>query len=467
MQNTFNHPPFQKLGTFLSLSVIVAATAGCATTIESIPITAQTAQPIRGMAYSLPKAQVKLTVVRKLGTEEDIAKAQKALTAAEETIKSAQLGRDKAETVSAELTKQVAAAKGDGKTKLETRLQISEAKFLVFDSELKAAKADQVAAKITLEAKKNDKGKLIEEITIVPLAVVADRENTFVANLNHLMTRDDSMQLSVENGLLSSTGKAIADDKTADILVSLANIIGAKNAPTKFNTFFRTNTPPLNEAKPTQTKSDCELKTASFIFDPTNKKETSAVVESLNSNLKFSFAIDFGGDGLIHSTNSVLDSVFKLEEEVKVATSSTPIPGLAYRPIRDLRITVKPTQGKDNCKIFETQPAESFVISVPDASRIAYLPMDSGALNSNTTTFTFDKGNPKEFSTSRASEIAALLKIPVNVAKALISVPTEFIKLRIDYSSEDTKLLKAQIDRLQAAQDLKDKIKGLADKDDE
>jgi hypothetical protein len=455
--------PACRLSTLSLLCASFLSLTGCATTVVSTPFPMQSDQPLAGMAYALPKAQLRLTVIRKLGTEEDVTKAKENLEETEKKSKEIAAELKKYETEEAELKKLVAVAKNEGKKRFEENLEMLSAQVIVFKNKKKTMVDAKKTAADALETAKQQTNKISEQIKVEPLDPVPDRASTFVANLNHLPTRDDSLQITVENGMLSSTGKAVADDKTADILVSIASIIGGKKTDPivklNFLSYNRELLPTKNDSPNAEVKKDCKLGNISRIFDPTNQAETKHALSDVFKALSPSFSIKIGSvEGGIKTEPETLEktSVFSVHQ------LSHPIEGLAYRPLRDLAVTVTP-RPNPNCAIVGDQNSETLVIAVPDTSRIAYLPMQSGALNNNTTSFAFSQGSPKEFTTGRASEIAALLKIPVNIAKALISVPTDLIKLRVDYSSEDTKLLKSQLDLLKASQELKDKLKELND----
>jgi hypothetical protein len=445
---------------FVSLMLCVS---GCATTVISTPVLSQSNQPIAGMAYSLPKSQMRLTVSRKLGNAEDVAKAKKVADEAEKksTALASKLGELKTQVT--EEKKLVRVAVGEGKKRFEEQLEMLNARVLVLENDVKKAATAKKEAADKLDKAEAQKDKYAEEVKIELLDVVPDRNNTFVANLNHLPTRDDSMQLTVENGLLNSTGKAVADDKVADILISIASIVGGNKSSKPlsggFNLFSLKITPETETNKTEERSEKCPIGDISKIFDPTNQKETKEALDVIYKRLVPSFTIELGS--VVGSAESGVPDNATLAT-YNLHSSSQPIDGLAYRPLRELPVTVTPKEN-GNCKFVNPNESKAFVFTVLDSSRIAYLPMHSGALNNNTNSFAFSKGSPTEFMTGRASEIAALLKIPVNVAKALISVPTDFIKLRVDYSTEETKLLKQQLDLLKATQDLKDKIKDLND----
>ena len=62
----------------------------------------------------------------------------------------------------------------------------------------------------------------------------------------------------------------------------------------------------------------------------------------------------------------------------------------------------------------------------------------------------------KEVYVSKPSSIAAGVKIPLNILQSLVALPTEIIKLRVDYSSASQNLLTSQKKELDALRELLD-----------
>ena len=99
---------------------------------------------------------------------------------------------------------------------------------------------------------------------------------------------------------------------------------------------------------------------------------------------------------------------------------------------------------------------------VPDSQTLFTLPVLAGAFTKSKLDFVFKDGTPVSMSSDQPSQLAALARLPVDILKAMLEVPTSLIKLRIDYDNQgasltdaQTKQLKAQLDLLKAQQALK------------
>ena len=80
----------------------------------------------------------------------------------------------------------------------------------------------------------------------------------------------------------------------------------------------------------------------------------------------------------------------------------------------------------------------------------------------------FEDGVIKSWTTERPSEALEIVRLPVKILKAFISVPTEIVKLHIDLSSEDASLAQKQIAQIEAQKQLAalEKCLEIAEKED-
>lgn len=108
--------------------------------------------------------------------------------------------------------------------------------------------------------------------------------------------------------------------------------------------------------------------------------------------------------------------------------------------------------------------AQEFSASVtaPDTTRTYVVPMDAGAFTTVTQNAAFKDGMITSFDGNRESELLAIAEVPIEIARALMSIPTEFLKLRVDYdnakvaeTNAQMEQMKAQLEALKAAEALK------------
>ena len=100
-------------------------------------------------------------------------------------------------------------------------------------------------------------------------------------------------------------------------------------------------------------------------------------------------------------------------------------------------------------------------IPLPDRTRIGNIAVTRAAFVNKVTKLTFDNGVLTKFDINKPSESIAAIQIPIDIAKSIISIPGEILKLRLDYSTASKQVLDAQKNELQAKQDLIDKQREL------
>lgn len=425
---------------------------GCASPIQSYTPNYTNSKKNIGMVYSLPKGQIQLTASRKMVSGNDLTAAQKVAT--------------DAAVVLAMDTKALAEAK----TEFDTALgALGHATSLIKDdmkkkSDMAKAVFDFLAIKVAAETKsaaaadENSRnlagkvGKWTESISLLQLASVPDAQHRFVAYLNHNFTRDDTMKISVIGGMLSTT-TATSTDQTANIIL---NLVSAKAAFSQPLSFFSTKKDfQLLDPKPNES---CEGYSFSYIFDPSDFQDVQEVLKKLK-DVKSTATLNFDNfsDNMINGTK---------ELPLPIHVSEVP-GGLVYRTPLAIRIDILPIKKTSDpnlvktCEVEGLVVATSYVIIVPDSRTEFVLASSAGAFTKTTFDFTFKDGTPTDYSIGQPSELSGIASLPLDIAKAIVSVPASIIKLRVDYDSQanalvdaQTASLKAQLEQIKAQQAL-------------
>jgi hypothetical protein len=102
------------------------------------------------------------------------------------------------------------------------------------------------------------------------------------------------------------------------------------------------------------------------------------------------------------------------------------------------------------CSMKALPSALSVVAVVPDSTTIYRLSSTASAFVTTTESFAFSDGMPTAYSNQRASELLAFVKIPLDVAKAIMTIPTQLIQARVNYDTQSTAGINAQVDSLKA-----------------
>jgi hypothetical protein len=270
------------------------------------------------------------------------------------------------------------------------------------------------------------------------LAIVPDDTRRFVANLDHVTSRDDTLKFSVVNGLLTTTSSQ-STDQTASIISSLAS------AAIGIVTFVGAGVPvvpPDDKAKPAvkDNPDSCEY-VFTKAFDPTNTTEVQDINTALNATQIQAHIILRTGYSERKPPQLHISSYKKTSAQS--ADDKEPIEGLVYRSAAGTQVEALPILGSTtaaHCPLQAMPQGQSLQVFVPDTNADFIVPAKAGALTASNFQFAFSSGMLTDYSVTRPSELAAGASIPVDIVNKIMTIPTSILKLRLDYSTAETSL---------------------------
>lgn len=387
----------------LSLGICILPLCGCTATVMSGVSKSCSAHKDdcggeSGISYSLPKAQVEVSWSRTKAAQTSLQTAKAALAAA-----MAQKAKD-----------QLAVETAQNKNPADSTIPGLTSQVAADDAAVSAAN------EAVTNANSNPYQETIS-LTVLPPAPDTTDGTHYLANLHHNILRDDSLSLTAPNGLLStSSGTSI--DQTPNIILSIADAVISFGAlgvvPTgAANIITESSTPPAADT--------CAVDSWSVIFDPTSNDETAKAENELAK----------------HTKNLSLSVAFKAPSAIPTPTGSS-ISGLVYRPLTSARITVGPSakaNAADNYCHLETGTASQSIVAIVPDSNVAYvIPQEASYFNTSTFNLGFNNGTLVSYSGGKPSEVLGVARIPGQIAKDLISIPTEILQLKYNYDSQAT-----------------------------
>jgi len=459
--------------------------AGCAT-VQSESVPRDVAAPSsEGLTYFLPKRLVRFTATR---TPVDVDKLRK-------TVDSKRAERDAAEAARKETER--------ARKLAERRLAENDNPALVADltkARDKAQLEDKVAKKTAEEAETafqeaTDALRVAEigrasctySAKLELLAPQADTTRRYVARLHRNILRDDTLALKVTPAGLLSSGNVVAADRTGDIIVELAGALaGLSGSPTKFETSMIGEEPaaPVCASLPRQFVE---------IFDPVAPGGLSGVNDRLiGAQFPFQLQIDeapstpasaaaweaFAEDrrsarlGAIYYRSAAPrvitirqavtmdpvrrcsavsaariaaeEAVAKAEKEKASAPEREAAPIAAKLEV--LRALLRDAEAsRDACVRADSwQPVDAAIVMLPQAGPVSYIPMESSAFVRTVDDVQFADGSIASWNSERPSEAMEVVRLPVKVLTAIVSVPAQLLSLRVDYSTKAQSLADMQ-----------------------
>jgi hypothetical protein len=436
----------------LASGAAVAMLAGCGTVVTSVP----SRNDSQGLVYALPKGQVQVLAQRKRVEADEVAAAKKRLSDAKAAAAVSQAKLKELTAAQAQARKEAkaaaeaAATAGAADAVLAVKV-VKEREAALADLLQRLSKTeddDRQAAVVKfqreLDTLDGQVGKWVETITVSVLPHVPDRAHRYLLRHDESLARDDKLKFEVSNGLLSSS-TAESTGQMSTVLLNVARALGASSVPgTKI---LLSPAPEL--AGPKATPPSCVPYDLDLRFDPTDAQDVAGAEQALGER---GLALKLSG----------------FAPGTPATNPAEPIAGLVYRAPVPMQIAVSAAKETDAKKAdarqacgLEAGVATARVSGIfPDATSRFALPIQGAAFAKVSAKYGFKDGMPVSADIDRPSQFVAVTALPVDILKALISVPAELIKLRVDYSSQAAAQTEAQVREAKAQQDL---IKALED----
>lgn len=129
--------------------------------------------------------------------------------------------------------------------------------------------------------------------------------------------------------------------------------------------------------------------------------------------------------------------------------------GIYYRPLLPYELSVE----------YEAEAIyKNETILLPNEAPIMAIDLTRGAFIKKAMTLNFKNGILTQITVDKPSEVLAALDIPLDIAKAIVSLPTELIQFKVTYSSENKKLYDALLQEIQAKDALIDYLRAREEK---
>lgn len=260
---------------------------------------------------------------------------------------------------------------------------------------------------------------------------IADTRNLLVLEYcNNGLFSDDLLFNVNEKGLLSNF-KIETDDKTSTIIETLSKAIQDFKPLTVSTT--KNDTSKIN-IEPKEYNLEYIIKASEI-----NKKDINIPfkVNVIDKNdPSHNIQIDESYSIKTPDEVSVPYDYNKLESE---SSSEKLVDGIITRPIKNLKIIIT-TSNKTEIPNY---------IQIADVSKILVLPITRTAFAKTTNEMTISNGIINSNKITRPSPINGFVQIPINIAKAVVSIPAQLIQIRINNNTNEKNLLKSEKEKLE------------------
>ena len=283
----------------------------------------------------------------------------------------------------------------------------------------------KVKAKATIEMT-GDKWELIEQTFELLSEITSDTSNVLILEHASNLFMNDTLKYSVDDDGLLSTTASIMEDRTSAMIQML--VTSPKETSEKFTT-KGSNGREQFEPMPIEVKAE-------FIIE---------VNELLNPGKNVEWIIPIKG-------NKYVDASFTLQEIVAQNADSSPIvkpnlsvrksySGILSRPKRNAVIKI-------TSEIIHVKKETSLVLI--DSNRLCFYPIRRSAFAKREQNITFSKGLIKEHELKSPSSLEGFLNIPINIGKAIVSIPGQLLSFKINQIKQESELIKEKNSYLSA-----------------
>ena len=415
------------LSSAIIASLIMAT--GC-TTIQSSIYNDANFDPIKtaGLTYFLPLQKMKLKITpSKMSLAEAktrLAKVKKSLADSKTSIDSLTVQLLKSQIASRNLTGALKKYEEEKQAKLQKKI----GKALKADKKLKAEKV--AATNYLASATAAQPGACTYAVSLGLTKHMPDSNHRFVANLNHNIFRDDTVKLKVTDTGLLSSANVIADDKTGDILVEIAGLIGAFVQPVSATIKNRN----FNRNSVAEEPTCTDLRPLELIFDPMQKQDLKDI-ENERARAKLPIKISVrehsepGNNYQIDKKGYDKNSKKMIHHTGRLATAN----GLYYRTPAPLTLEIKQckTKARLDCRTVSSQ-----IAMLPQAGPVSYVSMKSSAFVKTVNDVGFKNGVLVSSDITRPGEALVVAGLPLAIVRSFFGAAGEIFSLKVDYSSE-------------------------------
>lgn len=428
--------------TALSLSILLAGCSSIVVTKNYDQSNSDSPSAKQGILYSIPKQNFEFSIVRSKVTPKKVLKVVQTNTTKKKAL-TEEIDIKKSEIKAVDLLITKAPVDSDALLELTLKKSLAEIEKSALEGQLATTNTKLAEAKKKLVVADGGKEYYEDKITVEALTPYPG-STRLIAEVDTSFWSSDTLEIKTTGSGLLSGGSATSEGNVDEIIVALANAIGAVKSPPTTDKVSS-----LRESAPDAPA--CPLEEVSFKYEIDLSNigwELDLPAELAKKNLCYSLELEkdhyYTQPSKDADNNDIPAKIITAElggkdEEAK---------GLVY-----------PRKGLYRFKVVGINTntfSKNFYIQAIDQSALGYISLQQGVFATHDYEFDFSDGLLTRYKSVKPSEVVEALAMIPKAAKALISVPTAMLKLRVDYSSEAEALYTKESAVLLAKETLKD-----------
>lgn len=263
----------------------------------------------------------------------------------------------------------------------------------------------------------NGSTRIIEQSFTTTTEMIADTRDLLTLNYKPNVLMSDEIKYAVNSKGLLETVNITTDDRTSDIIAKLAEapqtVLGISTGQSKADGII---------IKIKEYSADFVIKASTISSSATVVNWNIIIVNELG---KDDF-LTISGDFIITSPDAVItpQTVSQIINGT-VANPPTETNGILTRPIKNMQFTI---QSKSN-SLSKALPVN---VVVADISKLITIPVNRTAFVKRTNKIGIADGIILSNEINKPSSVEGFVSIPINVAKSIVSIPSQLVTFKID-----------------------------------
>lgn len=287
----------------------------------------------------------------------------------------------------------------------------------------------KITSKVKIELVRNKATKELIRVDFVSQVfehekeIIPDSENLVELKYSRSVFAEDHLKIKINSkGLLESVG-VTTEDKSVSIVKEISK------AP---SVIFNGESEGVERLQVVEEEVEEQEFSKVFLIDPSNLKDEYEWVIHADKTNSINVSFVLKRNSMSHGETTVHD----IDET----------DGVYSRPIEANRFTIEPQE----VSLKKSGVSESFVEFLPSSTRLIHHPIKRSSFVKKEYTLSFEEGIIKESEVKKPSEVDGFISIPINIAKAIVSIPAQLVSFRIN-SIKNEKALQEELTKLETA----------------
>lgn len=300
------------------------------------------------------------------------------------------------------------------------------------ESIIKIRATAKVAVVYNADSTLTGSSNLIEQSFVITTEMIADTKDLLSLNYKPNALMADDIKYAVNAKGLLETVNITTEDRTADIISKLAEspqvILGASTD---------TNKAAGNIVKIKEFVSDFAIKASTISGTSQTVKWNLVILNELGiDDQPKAVPADFVlSSPDVQTTPPVLSTLINVS-----GSKNTEIEGILTRPIKNISLEIKSAISGINFN--STLPSN---VVVADVTKLIVIPVKRTAFVKRVNKIGIQDGIVLSNEINKPSSVEGFVSIPINIAKAIVSIPGQLVQFRYDNTKRSDELEKAKL----------------------